>query len=107
MDALQLPSTRRTVPESSIALGGVVLVLAVLAFQDTFAVGRLLAGFGVGFVLAGGSYVVADGGSLVRFAHAFAALVAAPLLFFGGLVGWLGLGAVALVATSIALSRRS
>ncbi|AGN02291.1 hypothetical protein L593_11740 [Salinarchaeum sp. Harcht-Bsk1] len=107
MDALQTNWTKPTLSESSVVLVGLLFAVVGLTFQDSVGVSSLLLALGIGLVVAGTVYLTVEGSAAVRLSLTFLALVALPLLFFGGLVRLLGVLGIGAVLVGALYSRRS
>ena len=90
MDALQQNWNIPTLSESSVPLIGILLTIVGLTFRDTAGITSLLAAVGIGLVIAGMVYIAVEGSEVVRLSLSFIALVALPLLAYGGIVRWIG-----------------
>jgi len=90
MDALQKNWNTPTLSESSVLLIGILLTIVGLTFRDTAGITSLLAAVGIGLVIAGTVYIAVEGSDVVRLSLVFIALVALPLLAYGGIVRWIG-----------------
>ena len=90
MDALQKNWNTPSLSESSVLLIGILLTIVGLTFRDTAGITSLLAAVGIGLVIAGTVYIAVEGSEVVRLSLVFIALVALPLLAYGGIVRWIG-----------------
>lgn len=90
MRALQKPLNTPTLPESGIVLIGLLLAIVGLTFRDTAGIMSLLAAVGIGLMIAGTVYIAVEASEVVRLSLVFIALVAMPLLAYGGIVRWIG-----------------
>ena len=90
MDALQKNWNTPSLSESSVLLIGILLTIVGLTFRDTAGITSLLAAVGIGLVIAGTVYIAVEGSDVVRLSLVFIALVALPLLAYGGIVRWIG-----------------
>jgi len=90
MCALQKSMNTPTLSESSIVLIGLLLAIIGLTFRDTAGITSLLAAVGIGLVIAGTVYIAVEASEVVRLSLVFIALVAMPLLAYGGIVQWIG-----------------
>ncbi len=88
-----------------VAMAGFALAAIGLTVQDTFGATTMAAGLGLALALAGSTYVATGASTKVRLGTALTALVAAPLLFFGGPLQLLGGVSVAALALGIAYTR--
>lgn len=79
-----------TLSESSIVLIGLLVAITGLTFRDSFGIASLLVAIGIGLSIAGTVYIAVEGSEGVRLSMSFVALVALPLLFYGGVVQWIG-----------------
>lgn len=90
MDVLRRNWNTLTLSESGIVLMSLVVAIAGLSFRDPLGISSLLAAMGIGLLVAGTVYISVRGSEIVRVSLAFVALVALPLLSFGGVVQWIG-----------------
>jgi len=90
MRALQKSLNTPTLSESSIVLIGLLLTIVGLTFGDTAGITSLLAAVGIGLVIAGTVYIAVEASEVIRLSLVFIALVAMPLLAYGGIVQWIG-----------------
>jgi len=90
MRPLQKSLNTQTLHGSSISLIGLLLAIVGLVFQDTAGITSLLAAVGIGLVVAGTVYIAVEASEVVRLSLVFIALVAVPLLAYGGIVQWIG-----------------
>ena len=90
MRALEKSLKTPTLSESSIVLIGLLLAIIGLTFRDTAGITSLLAAVGIGLVIAGTVYIAVEASEVVRLSLVFIALVAMPLLAYGGIVQWIG-----------------
>lgn len=90
MDALHRNWNTPTLSESSVVLIGLLFAIAGLTFRDSFGISFLLAAMGIGLVVAGTVYIAVEGSEIVSLSLALVALVALPLLSYGGFVQWIG-----------------
>jgi len=105
MAALQDGWKKPILSEPSIVLIGLVAVIIGLAFRDSLGISTLLAAIGIGLVIAGTVYIAVEGSEVVRFSAVFTALVALPLLFYGGVIQWIGALMVGAVVVGASYSR--
>jgi hypothetical protein len=105
MDALLKNRSTATLSESNIVLIGLLFAIVGLAFQDSFGFTSLLAALGIGLVVGGTVYIAVEGSEVIRLSLAFISLVALPLLFYGGVVRWLGGMMIGAVIVGAAYSR--
>jgi hypothetical protein len=90
MDDLRKSWNTPSLSESSIVLIGLLFAIAGLTLQDPMGVTSLLTAVGIGLVIAGTVYIAVQGSEVVRLSMSFLALVALPLLSYGGVVQWTG-----------------
>lgn len=98
----ELPTHR---PETGVALVGLVLALAGAVARDSLGVSPIVTALGVGLLIAGTTSLAVAGSDRLRYSVAFVALLATPLLAFGGAVRMLGAVGVAVVLGGVAYSR--
>lgn len=96
---------RLNLPETSIALIGLLSFFVGISLRDIFGASALLVSFGIAFLIAGTTYVAADGTDLLRYSLSFVALVAVPLVAFSGIVRYLGAAGIAVVTIGLIYSR--
>ena len=107
MDSLQQNWNTPTLSESSIVLIGLLFAIVGLTFRDSVGITSLLAAVGIGLAIAGTVYIAVEGPELLRLSLAFVALVALPLLSYGGVVQWIGGLLIVIVAGGAVYSRSS
>jgi hypothetical protein len=90
MGTLQENWNTPTLSESSIVLIGLLLAIVGLTFRDTVGITSLLTAVGTGLVIAGTVYIAVEGSEVIRLSLVLLALVALPLLAYGGIVRWIG-----------------
>lgn len=107
MDNSQKKWSSATLPESSIVFTGLLLTIFGLIFRDPTGITSLLTVLGIGLFIGGLVYIAVEGPELIRLTLAFVSLLALQLVFFGGVVRWIGGIMIGTVIVSTSYSRLS